>query len=183
MFCAGPKKGSGSEWAIMMRSRTSTENMANGLALIWVADDGKRLAACGSVNSLGSASAAASKGMSSATRQSRTGSSSRPNGALKPVARGDACPAGGRDVADLRGDDLKALCMKGAAEIDRDRGRAVPAHLDDAAFEGAAVDSDCSPAAVAEVWKTRRRSPGRGREGEREAEARRRGLCARRRCR
>ncbi len=66
----------------------------------------------------------------------------------------------GRYGADLRRQQRQALAVERAAQIDRGRLRAVPAHLDHRRLETRQREGKpCKPGAVPDAWKTRSQPP------------------------
>ena len=124
MLCAGPKNGSGRLWAIMIRSRTSTAYIGN--LLDWsgngIADDWGETVRAGGKDARQAARCVLECDLLGHQRVER----GIVRAAAGPLPCGGDSPsaAGGRrrHVPDLRGDELQAPAVEGAAEVACDTG-------------------------------------------------------------
>src|SRR5579871_246089 len=126
--CAGPNISPRNEWAIMMRSRTSTAYMRTSTCF-WIIDElaQDRAHRCQDFRNahrqLGERHAGREQRIEPRVGEQVEGSGDAPRmGPTRPVRR--------RDLADLARDQLEAAAVEGAAERRRDVAGAVPAHLE-----------------------------------------------------
>src|SRR5262245_16881260 len=141
MFCAGPKNGSGRLWAIMIRSRTSTAYMVGSPARsgLRVANDGGE--ACGAgrqdarklARGIFEGDLLGDQGIERRHRQQTRGGFDAP--AIVPARAAARC-----HLPDLRRHELQAAAVECPTQLGCNRSVAVPAHLDDGAFQPRAID-------------------------------------------